>query len=189
MNYAQLFHLNVESTEDCLSFIDPFKKFNFKRKSKFNINVDNEQHVVRVFEDKKTQQAYTIISNGNEVKLMNIDLTLHKETIKKIQENAKYIYTCDYGGVWFNPKTMSVWVSGGDGGIGRWEGSPKKLAKIIEDSDFPEDNEPKLAFDKIDGIKEVFIEAECSPVNDKWEEDIEYIMVANCKDLSEYMDY
>lgn len=97
----------------------------------------------------------------------------------------------DYGEVWLNPFTMKVWVSGGDGGIMRWEGSPKKLAKMMQDGNLEDgmDDGDDLGFGNIQGITEEILEAECSPVLDNGEEDIEYISVAMCKDIGDYMEW
>ena len=188
---TQAFNITVESTQDCVNLIDPFKQPNFKRKAKFNINSGHEQRVVRVFVDKDSNQEFSLVSEEKETIVFAMDISVLKDTIKEIQDNAKKVYTHDYGEVWLNPWTRKVWVSGGDGGIVRWEGSPKKLAKMMEEEglDGIEDDSENLGFDTIAGVEEVIIEAECSPVNDKWEDDIEYISVAVCKDISDYMEW
>ena len=183
---TEVYPYKVESTEDCLSLIDPFKQNDFKRKNKFNINVGHDQYVVRVFNDKKTDKTYSVVFCNNETKVYEIDLSNFRDTIKEIQEVAKKVYTHDYGEVWLNPWEMKVWVSGGDGGIVYYEGSPKKLAKIIEEDGFDFDKD--LGFDNIAGVKEEIVEAECSPMNDDGKYADDYILVAQCKDITNYMD-
>ncbi len=185
---TEVYPYQVDTTEDCLSLIDPFKQHNFKRKNKFNINVSSVQYIVRVFHDKKTDKTYSIVNEGKETKVHEIDLSNFRKTIKEIQEVAKKVYTHDYGLVWLNPWEMKIWVSGGDGGIVRYEGSPKKLAKIIEEDGF-DDFDEELGFANIAGIKEEIIEAECSPTNDDGEYDDDYILVAMCKDVNDYTEY
>lgn len=186
---TEVYPYHVETTEDCLSLIDPFKKHNFKRKNKFNINVGHDQYVVRVFHDEKTDKTYSIVSDVSETKVMEINLANFRDTIKEIQAVASKVYTHDYGEVWLNPWEMKIWVSGGDGGIVRYEGSPKKLAKLIEENGFDSDFDEDLGFANIQGVKEEIIEAECSPIKDNWEEDEDYLLVAMCKDITNYMDY
>lgn len=184
---TEVYPYHVDSTEDCLSLIDPFKQHSFKRKNKFNINVGNDQYVVRVFNDNKTDKTYSIVNHSKETKVLEIDLSNFREIIKEIQEVAKKVYTHDYGGVWINPWEMKIWVSGGDGGIVRYEGSPKKLAKMIEEDGF-DDFDEDLGFANIAGVKEEIVEAECSPMDDEGEYDDDYLLVAMCKDISNYMD-
>jgi hypothetical protein len=142
---------------------------------------------VRVFNDNKTDKTYSIVNHSKETKVLEIDLSNFREIIKEIQEVAKKVYTHDYGGVWINPWEMKIWVSGGDGGIVRYEGSPKKLAKMIEEEGF-DDFDEDLGFANIAGVKEEIVEAECSPMDDEGEYDDDYLLVAMCKDISNYMD-
>jgi hypothetical protein len=186
---TEVYPYQVDTTEECLSLIDPFKQHDFKRKNKFNINVGHEQYVVRVFHDKKTDKTYSIVNHSKETKVLEIDLSNFREIIKEIQEVAKKVYTHDYGEVWLNPWEMKIWVSGGDGGIVRYEGSPKKLAKIIEEEGFDFDFDEELGFANIAGIKEEIIEAECSPTSGNEDEADDYLYVALCRDITNYMEY
>ena len=188
---AEIYNTAVETTEDCVTLIDPFKQHSFKRKAKFNINVGHDQYVVRTFTDKQSNKEYSLITDGHETRVLPMDISILKDTIKQIQDVAKNVYTHDYGEVWLNPFTMKVWVSGGDGGIMRWEGSPKKLAKMMEDGDLEDamNEDEDLGFGNIQGITEEILEAECSPVLDNGEEDLEYISVAMCKDIGDYMEW
>lgn len=185
---TEVYPYHVETTEDCLSLIDPFKKHNFKRKNKFNINVGHDQYVVRVFHDEKTDKTYSIVSYVRETKVMETNLANFRDTIKEIQAVASKVYTHDYGEVWLNPWEMKIWVSGGDGGIVRYEGSPKKLAKLIEENGFELDFDEELGFDNIAGITEEIVEDECSPMDDEGEYNEDYLLVAICKDISDYLD-
>jgi hypothetical protein len=81
---------------------------------------------------------------------------------------------------------MKIWVSGGDGGIVRWDESPAKLARIIEEEGFDFDDE--LGFANIEGVKEEIIEAECSPTSGDEDDANDYLLVALCKDITNYMD-
>ena len=96
---AEIFNTAVETTEDCVNLIDPFKQHNFKRKAKFNINVGNDQYVVRTFTDKQSNKEYSLITDGDETRVLEMDISILKDTIKQIQEVAKNVYTHDYGEV------------------------------------------------------------------------------------------
>lgn len=185
---TEIHNTGVESTESCLTLIDPFKQHNFKRKNKFNINVGHDQYVVRVFHDDKSDKTYSIVTDGNETKVMQTNLANFRDTIKEIQAVANKVYTHDYGEVWLNPWEMKIWVSGGDGGIIRWEESPAKLAKIIENDGFDFEFDDELGFSNIQGVKEEIVEAESSPINYNGEYDDDYLLVALCKDITNYMD-
>jgi hypothetical protein len=183
---VEVFFEPVESTQECLHLIDPFKQKKFKRKSKFKIKVDYIETTVRVFTDKDSGQTFSILTDDDQTKVLEIDLTNFKDTIKEIQENAKLVYTHDYGEVWFNPFSKKVWVSGGDGGIIRFEESPIKLAKLVDRGDIDFDND--LGFENISGIQEEIIEAESGPYNDDGFDE-EYILVAKCRDITDYIEY
>jgi hypothetical protein len=183
----EVYPYTVETTEDCLILIDPFKQHNFKRKSKFKIKVDHFDQDVSVFHDAKSEQTYSVINEGDQVKIMEIDLSNFKSLIKEIQEHAKNVYTHDYGETWLNPFTKTLWVSGGDGGIVYWNESPIKLAKLIErgnNLDFDGD----LGFLNISEIKEEIVEAESGPYNEEGFDD-QYILVAKCRDITDYIDF
>jgi hypothetical protein len=183
---TEVYNKGVESTESCLTLIDPFKQHNFKRKNKFNININHDQYVVRVFHDDKSDKTYSIVTDGRETKVMETNLYNFRDTIKEIQAVASKVYTHDYGEVWLNPWEMKIWVSGGDGGIVRWDESPAKLARIIEEEGFDFDDE--LGFANIEGVKEEIIEAECSPTSGDEDDANDYLLVALCKDITNYMD-
>lgn len=183
---TEVYNTGVESTESCLTLIDPFKQHNFKRKNKFNINVGHNQYVVRVFHDEKSDKTYSIVTDGNETKVMETNLYNFRDTIKEIQAVASNVYTHDYGEVWLNPWEMKIWVSAGDGGIVRWDKSPAKLARIIEEEGFDFDDE--LGFANIEGVTEEIIEAECSPTSSAEDDANDYLLVALCKDITNYMD-
>jgi len=183
---VEVFNFVVHSTEDCLSLIDPFKEKNFKRKNKFKIKVGFIEITFRVFVDNNSGQIFSVITDDDQTKVLEIDLSNFKELIKKIQENAKIIYTHDYGEVWLNPFSKKVWVSGGDGGIIRFDESPTKLVRLLEKSEMRFDE--KLGFGEIDGVEEEIIEAESAPYDDKGFDE-EYILVAKCRDITDYINY
>jgi hypothetical protein len=185
---TEVYNKGVDSTESSLALIDPFKQHNFKRKNKFNINIGHDQYVVRVFHDDKSDKTYSIVTDGHETKVMETNLSNFRDTIKEIQAVASKVYTHDYGEVWLNPWEMKIWVSGGDGGIVRWNESPAKLAKIIEEEGFDFDFDDELGFADIEGVTEEIIEAECSPTSGGDDDSDDYLLVAMCKDITNYMD-
>lgn len=187
----EFWNVSVESTEDCIKLIDPDKKFNFKRKTKFKLKDCD----VRVFVNKE-KNVVSVVSESNSVRIFDLDLSEFKETFDLIKKHAEQVYTHDYGEVWFNPFNRKVWVSGGDGGIMYFKGTVAELKKLDEDQIYDlmtgansNSDSDTLGFDKIPGVSEEIIEAECSPQKDDGETDFDYIEAATCKDISEVIDY
>lgn len=182
----QYFNIAVETTEDCVFLIQMYKKGKWKRISKFNIKIsEDEINVVRTFTDGN--EIVSLISTDDETILCLCDLYKLKSIIEEIQKYSKKIYTHDYGEVFFNPWEMTVWVVGGDGGIFYSDKSQKVIAdKVMEGGDIFEIGSD-VDFSFIESITETFVEAEYFP--NEGDDNDNYILVAKGKDFTEFLDF
>ncbi len=182
------FDTNVETTGDCISLINQYKIGKWKRVTKFNIKIDNEEtHIVRIFTDG--DEIVSIVSTGEETFLFPDDLSSIKNINTEIQKYAKNIYTHDYGDIYYNPWEHKVWVVGGDGGIFHSEKKPKDIIKILEEEGWDDFNDD-IDFNHIDGVDETLVEGEYSPDEDN-EEDGEsgYILIGRANDLGNFEEF
>jgi hypothetical protein len=179
----------VETTADCVAALnDKIKKSSWKRKAKFNIkDPGGDPTVVRIFSDGIDTLSIIQTIDGSFIVNFNIDTI--RPLIDRIQEEAKKIYTFDYGEIFLNPWDMKIWVVGGDGGIIKSDLPKSAIAKMMEDGDEFSD-ELDIDFE-IPEITETIIEAEYFPPMCKEDESeegyrMEWIFVGRCNDLSEF---
>lgn len=154
---------NPQSTEDCKKLLNSLiKQANWKRLYKLTYLrcFTNEYgDIVTIGEDGEGEsQAHTGVDIINEVKAINLI--------------AKFYYTHDYGEVFYNPYSKTLWISGGDGGY-CYSSTPLKDPENDDldwgalESKFIEFNKhPETSF-----ITDVTWEAECNP------DDIEFLRV------------
>lgn len=145
----------LKNSKDCKDWLDEnFGKQNWKRLYKFN---DPE---IRCFEgDNKFFVTLAEDSSGDLCAYS--DLNIHEE-IKAIREIANLYWTIDYGEIYYNPETKSLWISASD--CGYWYSEKKLPDSMIEnggtsDYSFVEFNK----HEKTKFIKKVQWEAECGP--------------------------
>ena len=191
---AESFKATERNTEDCVNILNQYKQGEWRRKSKFKFSKDDKR-VVRVFSDG--EEFITLIDNEYYVLFcQGVDLNKFKPIIYKINALSKFYYTYDYGAVWFNPETLTVWVCGGDGGIFYSEKPKKEIEKLFEeeDEDCFGDNEVPDFHEKISELKNTVFEAECNPeeffnengdIDDDYvnEGDRNYILICNINQL------
>lgn len=171
-----------DSTGDCLVVLNrEIKQSKWKRKVKFSLPAHfGEKVYVRVFTDGETTVSIKTDEDGSI--LYNIDLSLYRDLIKRIQNVANNYHSVDYSDVFLNPWEMKLWVVGGDGGIYYSTDAPKKVAKDINDGNF--DLEAELYdFNKfIPEIAKTFFKDECFP-----EEDEPWVKIGNIIDIVDLM--
>lgn len=172
---------DVDSTSECVELLNKeIGNSNWKRKVKFNLKGNfGDTNVVRVFEGDKTVSMVSLADGGTA--LYDLDLSELRPVIKDIQDVAKNYHTCDYGDIFLNPFTMSIWFVGGDGGIGYSTKSPKDYAKELEDGEF-DDDDLKNFEDFIPQINSTTFEAEYFP-----EDDEPWLFVAKANDICDYL--
>lgn len=161
----------VESTADCVAVLNEYKNSKWKRKTKFNIKITNEESsTVRVFTDGV--ETLSILQSPNDgAFLINYNLDTLRSTIEKLQKTAKKCYTHDYGQVYLNPWDMKVWIVGGDGGIVQTNDKPADVVKRLDSGDWG-DGEFDIDFSAdAPEITETILEAEYFP---PMEEESEY---------------
>ena len=149
----------ISSSADCKSVLNAqVKKAKWKRLYKINCGYLSE---LRCFKNE-FDEVVTITENGEGKECAFIGINIQDE-IKAIHQIAKWYWTYDYGEIWYNPETKSLWISGGDGGycfsktpIGMDE---EEFSEIYDVKNFVEFNaHPETSF-----IKNVQWEAECGP--------------------------
>jgi hypothetical protein len=181
---------DVESTADCVAALNEYKNSKWKRKTKFNIKITPEESsTVRVFTDGV--ETLSILQSPNDgAFLINYDLDTLRPLIEKLQKTAKKCYTHDYGQVYLNPWSMSVWVVGGDGGIVQTDDKPSDVVKRLDEGDWG-DCEFDIDF-SVDAheIKDTILEAEYFPAMDEDSEyddnKMEWIEVARTIDICNF---
>ena len=181
---------DVGSTADCVAVLNEYKSSKWKRKTKFNIKITQEESsTVRVFTDGV--ETLSILQSPNDgAFLINYDLDTLRPTIEKLQKTAKKCYTHDYGQVYLNPWNMSVWVVGGDGGIVQTDDKPSEVVKRLDQGDWGDD-EFDIDF-SVDApeITETVLEAEYfPPMMEEDENDgskMEWIEVARAVDICNF---
>lgn len=182
MKGFKFFNNDVESTSDCVELLNKEIDISkWKRKVKFNLKANyGDSNIVRVFEGDDRKVSIVSLADGGTA-LYDLDLSDLRETIQDIQHVAKNYHTCDYGEIFLNPFTMSIWFVGGDGGIGYSTKSPKVYAKELEDGEIDDSN--LRSFEEfIPEIKSTKFEAEYFP-----EEDEPWLFVAKANDICDYL--
>ena len=179
MKITKVDNVHASTTAECVKILNAYKPGSkWKRKSKFNIS-KGDKRVVRVFSDGT--EDVTLIDNYYYTLLcQGLDLNKFKPLIDKISDLAKFYYTYDYGAVWLNPETLTVWVCSGDGGIFYSEKPKKEIEKLFEEEDEEcfGDNEVPDFHEKITELKNTVFEAEANPeeyYNENGDEDDEYV--------------
>ena len=81
---------DVGTTEDCVSQLNNYKQAKWKRKTKFNIKLgEDDSNTVRCFSDGI--ETLSIIQSEDGAFLVNFDLSSIKPLIEQIQKLAKNI--------------------------------------------------------------------------------------------------
>ena len=190
---------DVETTEECVAQLNKYKQAKWKRKTKFNIKLaEDNSSVVRCFSDG-TETLSILQTESDGAFLVNFDLSSIKPLIEQIQKLAKKYFTHDYGQVYLNPWDMKLWVVGGDGGIIYSEKPPGQVARELENGGMEEvDVEKCPGFEtKIPQIKSTVFEGEEFPPldpSDCYDDEygdrkMEWIHVANTIDICNLMEF
>lgn len=164
MNIIEL-NGSIEKTEDCKKALNEALGVK-KWKRLYKLKTDTNKYAcgpeLRCFTNEDGLMV-TITENGEGNYCAFVGINIEQQ-IKAIKEIAKFYWTHDYGPIFYNPYTNSLWISGGDGGY-CYSTSPIDFDNeefwdnYDHDKTFIEFNKhPQTAF-----IQRVEWEAECNP--------------------------
>lgn len=159
MNIIELEGKNIERTEDCKNALnEALGVKNWKRLYKLKAGEYDGDVRCFVNDDK---QFVTVALNGEGNYCLFVDINI-QEQIKAIKEIAKLYYTHDYGNIYYNPYTNSLWIVGGDGGY-CYSTKPLKYDDMEDYESFEKNFKEFNTHPKTNFIKDVQWEAECEP--------------------------
>lgn len=168
MRYKYLTDTTIKTTADCVALLNKeIGQSNWKRLKKFKIH----ENTVRVFKNSNNI-VYTLLTDFYDSGhlLYDYDLSVHMPLFDAIKAESKKWYTHDYGDVSLNLDTMSMVMSGGDGGIVYSTKSKATIQKEIDEEGMGEDDvflgEKQVPMNTVSGItciKKLEYEAEWSP--------------------------
>lgn len=178
---------DITTTADCVVLLnESIGQGKWKRQTKFNLpgGFEEEPVEVRVFTDGV--HTVSIVPTVYYTTIFNLDLCSLRPVFNAIQEKAKHYHTVDYGDIYLNPFTMSLWIVGGDGGYGYHPMSPTAVVKALNNETIDLDGEVP-GFEKfIPEITSTTFEAECYPYDEGSNQENTWIKVGAINDLCNY---